>query len=180
MASDITSKWIDGYEGRYKIYNDGRVWSEVSMKFLKPIKGSYTSTGRYKNVMLSPGRKIVGIHRLVAEAFIENTDNKPQVNHIDGIPSNNNAENLEWCTVSENAIHAFNCGLRSDSNKSYNARKRARFTGTKNAELWSEFAEMYAYGVMKAREIGDIMGISRKAVNSRMIQYGVKYMEDVA
>lgn len=52
------------------------------------------------------------VHRLVAETFILNQKNKPEVNHKDGNKSNNNISNLEWCTSSENQIHAFKTGLQ--------------------------------------------------------------------
>lgn len=66
----------------------------------------------YKTVRMDGGKTKM-IHRLVAEAFIPNPDNKPFVNHIDGNKLNNCLDNLEWCTNGENVKHAISTGLRT-------------------------------------------------------------------
>lgn len=102
---------VNGFEGRYQISSDGNVISLVSGKILSPG----TKPGGYKFVGLrsSKGAKPIYkmVHRLVAEAFVQNPDNKAEVNHIDGNKCNNNARNLEWVSRSENATHGFNTGL---------------------------------------------------------------------
>lgn len=76
------------------------------------MKGS--KVGRYAHVgmhNINGIRKNKNIHRMIAETFIPNPDNKPHVNHIDGNRFNNHVSNLEWNTASENRYHAFRLGL---------------------------------------------------------------------
>lgn len=114
-------KDIQGYEGRYKISNTGKVKSiqrQVSngtglVTLPTRILKQGTSHKGYPIAYLSKNAKskTVRIHRLVAKAFIPNPDNKPQINHIDGDKTNNNVSNLEWVTNSENQLHAYEMGL---------------------------------------------------------------------
>lgn len=115
-------KSIDGFEGLYEISNLGRVKTcqHVIMRkrgraYPVPeriIKGSCDTKGYYQVELKKDGkRNIRFIHRLVAEAFIENPEGKKQVNHKDGDKTNNMAENLEWVTCLENIRHAWEHGL---------------------------------------------------------------------
>lgn len=95
-------KWKDikGYEGIYQVSSYGRVKNKLTGRILRPG----VSTHNYLSVVLCNNGKTKGmrIHRLVAQAFIPNPDNKPCIDHIDGIRFNNFVENLRWCTSEEN------------------------------------------------------------------------------
>lgn len=93
-------KDIKGYPN-YQISNQGRVWSTYRQRCLKPYKNNsgYLATHL---IAINGKRKNELIHRLVALAFIDNPEGKPEVNHIDRNKENNNVENLEWVTHSEN------------------------------------------------------------------------------
>lgn len=98
-------KEIEGYEGLYAVSNKGRVKNLMSGKVLK--HGS-TPHG-YAFVALCKGdgsKKQVTLHRLVAQAFIENPENLPHINHIDEDKHNNDVSNLEWVTASQNNKHS--------------------------------------------------------------------------
>lgn len=125
-------KDIEGYEGYYQISNLGNVKS-----LERTIKNSGTYSGYYKvkerilkieenkhrygyyeiSLKKNGKEKRFKVHRLVAHAFINNPDNKPEVNHIDGNKSNNCVSNLEWATSKENKEHAWNTGLINSNHK---------------------------------------------------------------
>ena len=98
-------KDIKDYEGLYQVSNLGNV--KRNNHILYKTKRTYYGVILSKNNI----KKYKNIHRLVAETFIPNPDNKPQVNHIDGNKLNNNKNNLEWVTISENGKHAYRIGL---------------------------------------------------------------------
>ena len=99
---------IKNYDN-YSVSNDGLVRNDKynHIKAQRLDKHGYPMTSIYQDGKAHTSR----IHRLVAEAFIDNPENKNQVNHIDGNKQNNNVNNLEWVTCSENMIHAFTHGL---------------------------------------------------------------------
>lgn len=111
-------KIIKGYDGKYQVSNYGRVkslWRNRPIGRGTGLKKIYEekilnlqNNNGYKFVTLMDNgkRNRCYVHRLVAETFLPNPNNKPVVNHIDYNPSNNNVENLEWCTQKENIIHS--------------------------------------------------------------------------
>ena len=103
-------KVVEGTDGLLEVSTFGRVRS--NMRDGRILKATPDNKGYMRlHVTIKRERKAFKIHRLVAEAFIPNPDNKPQVNHIDGDKSNNAVSNLEWVTSKENAQHALRTGL---------------------------------------------------------------------
>ena len=151
-------KDIDGYEGLYQVSNTGKVKSFRAWKrakcpneyILKPTANNrgYLAVTLYKD---ASKRKYL-VHRLVAEAFIPNPNNYPQINHIDEDITNNSFENLEWCTPLYNNCYG-------------TARFRAMLTTGKPVEQRLINGQLLATYVT-ATIAQDITGISAKEINA--------------
>lgn len=139
--NDVEWRTIKNYPD-YEVSSSGDVYSKRTNRIL-----SQGDSGGYPMVVLCDGsmhsRKV---HRLVAEAFVPNPHNKPEINHIDGCKTNNNVDNLEWCTRSENIKHAFQTGLEVRSEFSGSRKKKIRIIET--GEIFNSISDC-------ARYIGD-------------------------
>lgn len=100
----------------YIITKEGEV---INNKWHRKVKPQPNGMGYLR---VSIGGKLMFVHRLVAEKYIPNPENKPQVNHIDGNPKNNRVENLEWVTQKENMAHAVKTGLQPIGEKHPNSK----------------------------------------------------------
>ncbi len=125
--------WKDciGYEGLYQVSDLGRVKSmerqsigkNNSIRILKEkiLECNVDEKGyKFLHLWNKSVKKRITVHRLVAQHFIENPNGLPQVNHKDGVKSNNVVYNLEWCTSSQNIKHAYDTGLKFQSRESKN------------------------------------------------------------
>jgi hypothetical protein len=111
-------KDIKGYEGRYIISTTGEVASLFRKDEIITLSPFFNEKGYVRVKLNWKGKsKNFAVHRLVAETFIENLENKQFVNHKNGIKHDNSLENLEWCTASENMRHSFDV-LKQDKGHS--------------------------------------------------------------
>lgn len=127
FEDDEIWKPVVGYEGLYEVSNRGQVRSldrpvyrgNKIHCFMKGciLKQTKTTTGYMRVTLVKPGHKNKSyrVHRLVAFAFIPQVEGKELINHIDCNPLNNNVANLEWCTHSENLVHAYRSGERESA-----------------------------------------------------------------
>lgn len=139
MDTNIQENWrpVKGYEGIYEISDFGRVKRlPLNVKYSSGII-VFTKGGVMKNTLGNHGylyvtfskgdkRKVGLIHRLVCEAFLTNDRNVGYVNHKNGVKIDNRLENLEWCTCSENHLHAFKIGLRTNRDMRKGKHPRAK------------------------------------------------------
>jgi len=151
---------INGYiKTKYSISNLGKVYSAKTGKEIKP---AITNKGYYrvslyineKENCLSPKikrKQKFSVHRLVAVTFIPNPENKPQINHINGIKSDNRVENLEWCTGLENVRHADEHHLR--------------FRQTYSDETIHNICKLLSTGEYTNRRIGELLNVDETFVS---------------
>lgn len=153
-------EWRDvkGYEGLYQVSNYGKVRcimfrnNIIEKKQIKLLKPQINKQGRvYISLYKNGHRKNCIVHRLVAGAFLDNPQGLPEVNHIDGNPSNNFVKNLEWCTKKYNAQHAYDNNLTG---------LKARNESKKKPVIRSD-GKIYESIRGCARE----MGVTQRAIN---------------
>lgn len=180
-------KDIPGYEGKYKASNLGRIKS-LDRKFefdtwilnqhmKAPVLRKRTKTVIGKIKTLSNGghgykvcnlglKNLNSVHRLVAMAFINNTENKRCVNHKNGIKADNRVENLEWATYLENLVHAHKTGLNKNHGNSH---FQSKLTKKDVQHIRDEyFYNDKKHGIIKTLAIG--YGLNQSVV-SNIVNY---------
>ena len=157
--------WKEAYDfNNYLCNENGEIYSLLRNKILKgrSLKG-------YKRVALMKDGKTIDVlvHRLIAQTFLPNPENKPYINHIDGDKTNNSVSNLEWCTQKENVQHAIETGLKDDRG-THSSRASC------NEEKLKKIRSLISEG-KRNEEIAKIIGVSKDVV--RYIRRNRTYKE---
>lgn len=170
-------KPVIGYEELYSVSSLGRVRSEMRIIEFMPGRHrtvperilSPVSMNGYPQISLHRDgrRKTVRIHRLVAEAFVPNPNNHTIVNHKDGIKDNNTPSNLEWCTVLENNVHAFETWLNATGERHHNT----TLTDDQIKQIRIDYTGAYGQISSMAREYGVTPGSIWQIVNNKSRTY---------
>lgn len=146
--------WRDilGYEGIYQVSNLARVKrlcsyvnSRIGKRLVRERILREDNSKEYKTVSLSKLNKktTVSIHRITAVAFIPNPENKPCINHKNGIKTDNSISNLEWCTVSENTLHASRVlGIKFNSSGKDDSQSKAVYQISENGFVLARFGSI--------------------------------------
>lgn len=147
----------------YLVTVDGRVFSLHTMRFLTLMeKNGY--------IYVKLGSKSYRVHRLVAQTYLPNPENKPQVNHMDGNKYNNMLCNLEWATQSENIKHACDTGLRpiSELMRENGRRSTNLLSGRNEYTIKLVLDEETGIFYESAREAAESVGVKPKYLRRRL------------
>lgn len=170
----LNEEWrnIEGYEGLYQVSNYGRVRS-FKYKSIRILKPSATSTQKYFVLTLSNNniKKYTTVHRLVAKAFVANPNNYPIINHKDCNKHNNKAENLEWCTISYNMLHAIKNGkVNIEYLKSISPRRYGKQNHMSRAVFVYGLDDKYIGRFDCIREAKDSLNINSSNASTHIVQ----------
>ena len=154
-------KDVEGFEGLYRVSSEGVLISTPRQGAKGGVVKGYPTRQGYMEYCLHKNNKVkrVCVHRVLAKHFIQNPENKPFVNHIDGNKSNNNIENLEWVTRQENVEHAVRTGLLNNKGENH---PQSKITDQEVLEI----RDLYKNKIYNQREIGEIYGVHPSYVSS--------------
>lgn len=147
-------KVIEGYNGKYEVYNMGRVktygkFGKIDKSKVSFIKPSNDGKNYYQVRLTTKGKTThFRLHRLVAEYFLENPNNYPYINHKDGCKSHNWVDNLEYCTPRQNSIHSQETGLQGKRRFTFEMAEEIRKLkneGMREAEIAKLYNTDYHY-----------------------------------
>lgn len=163
---------IPGYEGKYAATRDGRIWSLNYHRehYIGELNGKIDKDG-YRQIALRKDNKTKYFHvaRLIALIFIPNPDNFPQINHIDGIKTNNVVSNLEWCTSSYNIKHSFEV---LGKNQKGSRNNNSRLTEYQVTAIW------FLKGIKRQIEIAKTFSVSEDTISMIHRQTTWKWLTD--
>lgn len=178
MSETVEWRDVPGWEGCYKVSNDGQIYSIARSGCKGGLRKFHINAGGYRMVSLkSHGRSLTtGIHRLVALAFVPNPENKPQVNHINGKKDDNRAENLEWVTAKENTQHAFLKGLNDERLRKD---RRPVFAIDKQSGEVYRFDSITSAAKSLEMDLGYVAYVARaNAKHGKGVRYWIVYQEE--
>ncbi|GBD73862.1 NUMOD4 domain-containing protein [Tetragenococcus halophilus] len=169
-------KDIKGFEGMYQISSRGRVESLERIVMIKgfpaKLKGRELHLFNRKDGYLTASlhnngkEKRPAVHRLVAEAFIPNKENKAEVNHIDGNKQNNHVENLEWISREDNIKHGYKIGLIPTGERHVNCKL--------NDKEVKEIRDRYKKENITQYKLADEYGVSQSKISSIVLYHSRK------
>lgn len=153
------------FKNKYIVKDTGLIYEKETQKLIK----TYNRGNGYLGIRLDGVRYYV--HRLMAFVFIENKYNKPCVNHINGIKTDNRVENLEWCTHSENMIHLFKLKGTSHLNSE-------KSIASKNKKIYSELDNIFFESLHSASNYYRMhkSTLSNQIKGKRQNKYLLKYI----